>query len=74
MRRDVEYVVGQLRRIGRALVAGSWSPSAEPITAMEAIAVIAEAAAIVADEGVKSVLAEGRRRMRELAARWDDGE
>lgn len=74
MRRDVEYAVGELRRVGRALVAGSWSRSAVPITATEAIAVIAEAAAVVVDEGVKSVLAEGRRRMRELAARLDDGE
>lgn len=69
--RHVEYAVSELRRIGRALVAGSWSRSAEPITATEAIAVIAEAAAIVVDDGVKSVVEEGRRKLRELAARWD---
>lgn len=66
-----EYAADELRRIGRRLVSGSWSRSAKPMTAVQAIAVLVEAVTVVADDGVKSVMAEGRRRMRELAARWD---
>lgn len=63
MRSDVAYVVVELRRIGRELVAGSWSRGARPITAIKAIAVMAEAAKVVVAGGLAAVVADARERL-----------
>lgn len=69
--RLVEYAVSEVRALGRRLVSGSWARSAVPMQTTEALSVIAEAIAIVLEEGTRSVLNEGRRKLRELAARWE---
>lgn len=49
------YAVRELRRLGRELVAGSWSRDAEPLTVPQASVVIAKALVTTLDWGVASV-------------------
>lgn len=49
------HAVRVLRSLGRELVAGSWSPDAEPMSGAHAVVVIGRAFATVVDAGVASV-------------------
>lgn len=49
------WIIGEFRRIGRALVDGTWAPGAKPMTVPQAWAAMAEALGHVVDTGVQSV-------------------
>lgn len=63
----VHYVAGELRRIGRELVAGSWSRGARPMPLPNALAVMASAMAFVVDTGVGSVVERAKQTLTDLA-------
>jgi len=63
MRSDVAFVVVELRRIGRQLVAGSWSRSARPMSVPKALAVMADAVQVVVADGVAAVFAAAADRL-----------
>lgn len=63
----VHYVAGELRRIGRELVAGNWSRGAVPMPLPNALAVMASAMAFVVDTGVGSVVERAKHTLTELA-------
>lgn len=60
------HAVRVMRALGRELVAGSWSRSAEPITAPAALVVMSQALMTVMAVGVESVLDAADARLREL--------
>ena len=64
----VHYVAGELRRIGRELVAGSWSRGAVPMPVPNAMAVMANALAFVVDTGLGSVVERMKQTLTELAS------
>lgn len=63
----VHYVAGELRRIGRELVAGSWSRGARPMPVTNAMAVMASALAFVVDTGLGSVVERVKQTLTDLA-------
>ncbi len=60
------HAVRVLRSLGRELVAGSWSRSAEPLSAPHALVVMAQAMATVTEVGITAVLDAVDERLREL--------
>lgn len=71
------FAVGELRKLGRTLVDGTWAKSVDelsggrpkPMTVPQAIAVIAEALAFVADVGVGAVVERAKQMVGELVDR-----
>ena len=56
--RPGDYAVSELARLGRELVAGSWSRGAQPMSAPRALVVMAKAFERVIRSGLQSVIGD----------------
>lgn len=60
------HAVGELRKLGRELVAGSWSRAATPMSEAQACVVMSRALATVIEVGMGAVADAIEQRLREL--------